>query len=220
MSDAAEPAEGTDPASWLAPRLSNGRTVGSLVPSGFDAYARVFHPAYQNGRERSWADIARERGRELAPGSTFESIAGVDPRYEAIPHDAPFDRGPTLGAPGGDLEHRLAAILENHTTTPSQVWFAVWVGYIDGVDKRFPTFELSFGREYLFASGSIGVRPSLGDIGHAADIWWPADRAWVVRSDTDLDSTWIGASSECVRQIVDSDLEAMELEFHEPVYDV
>ncbi len=30
------------------------------------------------------------------------------------------------------------------------------------------------------------------------NIWWPADRAWFVATTIDLDSTYIGASQECI----------------------
>ena len=29
------------------------------------------------------------------------------------------------------------------------------------------------------------------------NIWWPANRAWFVATDIDLDSTYIGAGQEC-----------------------
>jgi hypothetical protein len=219
VSDELAPAPSADPAFWIAPRLSYDRTIGSLVPSGFEAYARIFHPAYQKHRECTWAEIAEKRGRTVGPGSTFESIAGVDPRYEAIPSGSPFDWGPKLGAPGGHLESTLASILANYTTTPDDLWFAVWVGYLDNFDEQFPTFGLAFSRDYLLVSGSIRVRPPREDIGYAADLWWPADEAWIARTDTDLDSTWIGASRTCIQQLIDSELEVMQLQFGERVYD-
>jgi hypothetical protein len=46
-------------------------TVGSIVPAGFEAYARVFHPAWRvdgTGRKRvRWSGVAAARGRVMNP---------------------------------------------------------------------------------------------------------------------------------------------------------
>jgi hypothetical protein len=41
-------------------------------------------------------------------------------------------------------------------------------------------------------------------------LWWPADRAWCVASDVDLQSTYLGASAGCIKQLVqDAQLEVL-----------
>jgi hypothetical protein len=41
-------AENADPASWIERSLHPfGMDVGSFIPEGFAAYARVFHPPYR-----------------------------------------------------------------------------------------------------------------------------------------------------------------------------
>ena len=50
-------------AGWLVDRIGDfAQGVGSVVPTGFDAYARVFHPL-QHGPDRRWADLAARNGR-------------------------------------------------------------------------------------------------------------------------------------------------------------
>jgi hypothetical protein len=55
-------------------RAESGVLVGELVPSGFEAYARVFHPGrrfFARGREQSvslrWSEIAEARGKKVHP---------------------------------------------------------------------------------------------------------------------------------------------------------
>ena len=52
--------------------------VSSVVPAGFEAYARVLHPAEEplHGGDRvvRWAEVAAWSGLPLRPGSQFHSI--------------------------------------------------------------------------------------------------------------------------------------------------
>jgi hypothetical protein len=36
----------------------------------------------------------------------------------------------------------------------------------------------------------------------SATLWWPADRAWCVATDTDLMSTYVGGSAACVADLL------------------
>ena len=50
------------PANWIKERLGDwasedGMFVGSVVPEGFEAYARVFHPAKLWKADRSWEQV-------------------------------------------------------------------------------------------------------------------------------------------------------------------
>jgi hypothetical protein len=43
---------------------------------------------------------------------------------------------------------------------------------------------------------------------HPSALWWPGDRAWCVATDTDLMTTYVGASHECVEALLaDEELE-------------
>jgi hypothetical protein len=65
-------------ADWIADRLSQVWTVASVVPGGFEAYARVLHPADEpeNGRSRlvRWREVAEWSGKPLDSDSQFHSI--------------------------------------------------------------------------------------------------------------------------------------------------
>ncbi|MPY85645.1 MAG: hypothetical protein GEV00_20600, partial [Actinophytocola sp.] len=64
---------------WLAPRLGPfGGVIGSVVPRGFEAYARVLHPVTNARGERvSWADVCAATGRRPHALMQWHAIAGV-----------------------------------------------------------------------------------------------------------------------------------------------
>lgn len=75
------------PANWLTQPLwadgERGGQVGSLVPDGFPAYARLLHPARSaladGPATLRWADIATARGGSVGPETRFNELAGYSP---------------------------------------------------------------------------------------------------------------------------------------------
>src|SRR5687768_770603 len=61
-----------EPASWILSRLHPfGQDVGSFIPEGFAAYARVLHPAYRmtsdgNKTPVRWREISAANDRTIA----------------------------------------------------------------------------------------------------------------------------------------------------------
>lgn len=154
-------------AHWVQERLGPfGRSVTSIVPSGFAAYARVFHPAWhveatpgsfhQDRRPVRWAEIARTHGRVAHPGMQFPGIAGVDPLRAASPRPDVWNTMPDLGSLPEHAAERLVAVLRGHTSTPDRCWFAVWDGW-GGLAARAsgaPTFATP-GRDFYLLHGPI-----------------------------------------------------------------
>src|SRR5947209_14152008 len=67
---------------WIKERLEGrpGSTVTSVVPSGFEAYARILHPARRterNGAERvvRWSDVAGWTNMPFEREVQFHSVA-------------------------------------------------------------------------------------------------------------------------------------------------
>jgi hypothetical protein len=65
-------------ASWIGERLApfGAYVVTSVVPGGFEAYARVLHPAGEplhGGRLVRWAEVAAWSGLSLRPGSQSQT---------------------------------------------------------------------------------------------------------------------------------------------------
>ena len=85
--DGAELLKDVAPASWIAERLQRstrqtGTLVGCVIPEGFEAYARIFHPArYQSEdldwHKVSWSTVASWSGKVVHPQMEFSPIANL-----------------------------------------------------------------------------------------------------------------------------------------------
>jgi hypothetical protein len=210
------PATSAAPAAWVIDGVRNfDYTVGSVVPVGFEAYARVFHPAgRRDGRELvdvRWADVARDYGRVMHPAAEWGSLTGTwsstDPNRHRI-----WDEAPSTGQPPTRLLHTLAEALVPHTQTPDDCSFAVWAGWGGGIEERLATaarFSLPQ-RPMLLLSGPLTAADTVEQWGEPPNIWWPEDRAWCVSSEIDLMSTYVGGSASCIAALLaDERLEAL-----------
>jgi len=120
-------------ADWIAERLTpreDEYPVTIVVPAGFEAYARVLHPAETPGngnRLVRWAEVAAWSGMPLRDDAQFHSIA-LPPAAPLGP--PPFSGGgPRAGSlypPDAEVLARLARVW---TSTPENCWFCVWDGF-------------------------------------------------------------------------------------------
>jgi hypothetical protein len=196
------------PAAWIGPRLHPfGQDAGSVIPDGFEAYARLFHPVEVDGRQR-WSDIARRNGRIVHPEMQFHLIS--------------TPRGQMPTALYGRLEPRhgnllleqrrvLVEHLRDRTTTPDRCWFGLWEGFggLDdgGIRERVALPQ----RNYLLYGGTIDrALESPKPFDQSPNLWWPEDRAWFVASEIDFAWTHIaGAHSLIATLLSDGRLEAL-----------
>jgi hypothetical protein len=103
-------------------------TVGSIVPPGFAAYVRVFHPVEQWGEGSSgelahWSEVATASGKVMHPHAEFERL--VRP---SDPGDHRESDEPTRGQLLPDLVLALSEVFARHTRTPERCWFCIWEG--------------------------------------------------------------------------------------------
>lgn len=158
-----DPAPNAEPAAWVVQGLRGfGESVLSVVPEGFEAYARVFHPAYENrGAERvplSWADIAARNGREPHKGMQWVGVsAGTSAHYPGDDASDNLDL-PEEGNLPLELARRLYPVLERHTNSPETCCFAVWEGFSNLGERIFeaPAFKIP-GRELRLFEGSTNA---------------------------------------------------------------
>jgi hypothetical protein len=213
-----------DEARWVEEALSTfAADVRSVVPAGYEAYARVFHPV-DDGPHRRWSDVARANGRIPHPEMQWPHISG----------GASGPREGDLPLPEGLV---LRDLLSPHTSTPDDAWFGVWDGYgqfHDGAsahltsdgkggeipgclpDRLRPEHRLQMpGRQYYLARGSLAELPTAyelfgGGWNQSPNLWWPADRAWFVATEIDFVSTYLGATEAAIETILASpSIEAM-----------
>ena len=215
--------EDVAPGRWVEEGLSGFALVHSLLPSGFPAYARVFHPAYLDDAEEQpvrWSTVASWSGKTVHPLMQFPRIAGTkdsdDPNeYYRNP---PWGEHPRIGSIPEPECRTLMNVLREFTQTPEQCFFALWEGY-GNIDTRVYAPDARVkgrGRDYLLFQGPLeGVLAFLVNRpfpfwGDSPNIWWPEDRAWCVATDIDLYDTYVGGSEECIQAILDHpDLEAL-----------
>jgi len=202
-------------ASWITEgrRPFGDYMVGSLVPVVFEAYARILHPAWApSGRKDTplrWEAVAAWSGRTVHALAQWESIArpmtGTAPAAPELPFAAQPD---TDGLPAEALAV-LCEVLAAHTGTPDACCIGAWEGHGWPVDTWAGAGGLEAlhleNRTYLIRQGplaqslDIGWRSFFGEvITEPPNLLWPADRAWFVSSDTDLDSTYLGGSAALV----------------------
>jgi hypothetical protein len=170
----------------------------------FERYARILHPAWSSAHEPvPWDVAAAWSGRTADALAQWEllsvPIAGV---AEAPPFVAPPDTG---GLPPASLA-ALCEVLAAHTGTPDRCYVGVWEGYgWPEVDWAGPEVLDLEERSFHVRRGPISIAVEVGWRQDSHVSWskpptlmWPADRAWFVASDTDLDSTYVGGSGALV----------------------
>ena len=226
-------------ADWIRERLHPfAQDVGSIVPPGFAAYARIFHPAGMAGSPENdirWADVAALSGKTVHPEMQFHAIAppssDPEPRFYE----------PRLGVLSQSQVAALLALLTKHTGTPDTCWLCLWEGYgylhpggsavfVLASRGRFARLRVALKRLQLRwsmprAPRHDGPRVRLpardyllfrAPINEALgwddgpNLWWPEDRAWCVASEIDFPYTYVGGSQQLIDAIVtDPAIEAL-----------
>ena len=218
--DGLEWAQDVSPARWIEESLSGWAKVHSFLPSGFPAYARVFHPAYLDDERQQpvrWSTVASWTGRTAHPLMQFPRVAGLSEESQDMYKDPTWGLAPESGSIPEKECLALAEILKDFTSTPDDCFFCLWEGY-GNIDARL--YEASSRvkapeRDHLLFRGPLnGITSFLqrldGFWGFSPNIWWPADRAWCVATDIDLCDTYVGGSRDCVEAVLGSpDLESL-----------
>ena len=232
------------PTEWVDERLlphrgmSEGVRVGEIVPTGFEAYARILHPASRRVGDRfepvTWSELARTRGKTIHPEVQLEALLGDEFRQPP-----PWGELPEEDSIPESLRAPLVEILRRFTRTADRCWFCIWEGY--GVWfgahelkaysdtsgsalrarereafrrakreaaalEKIPKASIMRGvRRCLVFTGSIDAVPGLtiGGWSRTPNWWWPDDRAWVVVSELDAPSTYVGGSAALAQAILD-----------------
>lgn len=217
----------SETASWIDEHRQafSAHCVASLVPEVFAAYARILHPAWSPDRAPvRWDTVAAWSGRTASPLAQWDWLSAPDgPRPAPAPFSSPPDTG---GLPHLALT-ALLDVLRRHTATADQVSIAIWEGYgwIPDHYRDAAVLDLE-DRSFLVRVGpltdalEIEWRAGSGALLHAEPptLIWPADRAWFVASDTDLDSTYLGGTQAAIRDVLgQASLEAWAIASHDGI---
>jgi hypothetical protein len=237
------------PSAWILPRLlpsvligAKGTPVASVVPGGFEAYARIFHPADRSGGrlpQVTWRDVTEWSGRVYHPTMQWGQIS--------IPIAPTADVPPFVGPPRrGHLSSELCSALYGFLSawssgwsfsTVTNCWLGIWEGWgslhypvsmsffsepetdlglnelAERID-RIPKFSHPH-RRYLLARSPIDSVFKLDQwpLGITPSLAWSEDRAWFVGTEIDFDSTIVAGTTECITVLLSSSkFEALRVE--------
>ncbi|GGP80267.1 hypothetical protein [Streptomyces melanogenes] len=168
--------------------------VSELVPGGFEAYVRIFHRFQAtdgSGRTRTWQ--ARLQNPTAALHGELSHLS--------LPADERAPGEPLWQSEEGALDdrsrHALARCLAD-------------VSGDEAVSYAYDLAALLWGEPapLVYRSTLAGletVREEVADtVGTSGpEFWWPHDRSWVVTSDHDLLSTYIGCSAQTAQLLLD-----------------
>jgi hypothetical protein len=215
------------PARWIEERLwpwgnssgTPGVPVGSILPEGFAAYARVLHPASRGGGKEPvrWAIVASWTGRTVHPLMQFGGISNL-----IYPYRPDWGEPPIHGRLPRAEGRIIVDLLREFTGTPDSCLLCLWDGYGFLDPARYQNVpRVNADRKYLLFRGSLDLvdsfRNTVGQ-GQSPNLWWPEDRAWCVATDIDLYDTYVGGSEECIQRIFDCpDLEAFPVTINDRI---
>jgi hypothetical protein len=221
-------------ADWIRSRLTGNDPrvslrVGDVVPDGYERYIRLFHPVCTGDELLTWQQIADSTGARFHPLAYFGHLLG--------------DRAEELGSQvfPGALQYRqlsrLVAVLRPWTPDAS-CWFAYSEAAGGDLDLFLPLVATQaswssaeqaaaafrvWDEDYLLLTGPLEAvlpqsRPELGLEPDypilSPQLWWPADRSWIVVTMTDLQYTLIGASAGLAAALLsDTELETAEVDW-------
>ncbi len=206
-------------AEWVVAGVRNfDFTVGSIIPDGFAAHARVFHPAvlgpWPQAVEVRWAEVAAANGRVMHRAAEWGSIT-CSWEYQYSGEQAGlWTESPQTGSLPSETARRLVVVLARHTGTPESCWFGVWEGkgLLHRALDTAARFEVPQRPMWLLHGRfeAAASSPYPGGDAESANLWWPEDRAWCVGTEIDLMTTYVGGSQDCIEAVLaEESLEAM-----------
>lgn len=237
----------TSAADWVVSRLrpweQSPVSVASYMPDVFERYARILHPAGDRGGESvglAWLSVAARLNKPFHPEAQFQELVGGDlSRHEIL-----GDVQPLAGSLPITTLRSLVAFLRNWTSADDPCWFAMWDGNgtwwkgshgplgghrsapeariddeRDAVLRHAPRVR-GVSRDYFLMRGPLS---SVVELFHAAGsqspaLWWPQRRSWLVSTEVDAYSSYVGAPADLIMELLRStDIEAVPARLEAPL---
>lgn len=208
------PADDATAATWVTNGLQGfATTVVSIVPAGFPAYARIYHPAWRtikgNRKQVRWSEVATANKRVAHRRMQWPGIMGgyrVN-RSPAAPasSDISFEE-PIQGSLPPELARPLWHVLASHTRTPATCWFAVWEGFgcLAAHVQSSSSFAIPERRLHLLWASIEAIEASFCDplfYHQSANLWWPDDQGWCVATEIDFMTTYVAGTDKAIAAV-------------------
>jgi hypothetical protein len=208
------------PAAWLPGRLdrSFGR-LGSLVPDGYEAYARLAHPV-TGGASDVLSLAERSALVDILRGETKTASRCwfcVEDRHRELDDQGVSER---LHLPGGDSTYLLhGGPLERALLPPPEKPLRLRLRDDASPEElaRDLADQLSAHRARGFSIASSGPPEEIKELARSMNadpaflkevsptLWWPEDRSWfVVTAPPDIGSTFVAGSRRLVDRLLAS----------------
>lgn len=197
MSAGLDPVADVSAGDWIAARLRGPvGSVGSVVPRGFPAYARILHPV---DGELTWAQVCQRTGR----------IPHARMQWTAIAPEHTWTGGmPRVGHLAPAALQALIDVLAP-VTSGQDCFHALWEGWgwIDDAEARarlrLPLRDYLLYRGPLAAASRMGwYDPLIGFEPQSPSLLWPADHTWCVATEIDFDSTLVGGGANLIDAVL------------------
>jgi len=193
-----EPWNDVAPAAWMRPRLRPFKdfSAGSVIPIGFDAYARIDNENYGRLGEAACRALIEVLVRHTsAPEMLWLAVwSGYGGLY-----------------PGGSMAS-LRAFWVGPGDPPPPPSDQPALRRVPQRDRHDPLIRHE-SREFLLYRGRPEVVPGWLE---GPNLWWPDDQAWCVATEIDLPWTYVGGSSELIAEVLgDRELKAKALSLDE-----
>ena len=105
-----------------------GALVGQIIPTGFEAYARILHPARRRTGDHyepvTWAELARQRGKTMHPEVQLKAL--LEDEFREPP---PWGELPEEDSIPEPLRAPLVDTLRRFTARDDRCWCCIWAGY-------------------------------------------------------------------------------------------
>jgi hypothetical protein len=225
-------------AGWIAPRLGAfGSGVQGVIPAGFEAYARILHPAESSDEEPvRWSAVAGASDKVAHGLMQFHTLVGIAPTEYNVDSGAWTGTVPDHGNLEPDSLAALLDVLARHTDPSQRCWFCLWDGYgwpfgTEHATRGGPSptdfdarVELPH-RNYVLFGGPLAGALEVGHwpsqnwfLPHSPNIFWPNDLSWCVASEIDLFCTYVGGSRALIDDLLaDERLEVWEAHLNDPI---
>jgi hypothetical protein len=155
-----------------------------------------------------WDAVAARSGRRLHALAQWDFLSRPTATASSAP---PFVEPPATGGLPPEALAEVVKVLTAHTGTPDRYFIGVWEGY-GWLDRADPSWdgELALDqRTFLIWQGPIEgasrigwAWPNGGFAHQPPTLIWPADRAWFVAGDVDLDSTYVGGTAALITALL------------------